>query len=178
MTTSSCCFSIMPGVVENIRKAVSRCPASLDWLAWNSAPSSSGHATPAPVSTRSSFCRLSEPRFDYRRCTVNAGAPPSIRILAPARRPIGLDRTFICVLPRKLGHGVSNLAAHRRVLLLSQTLQHACAYGLALGLVESQKGVGGLAVGRLPRLGGLSPEDDGGECACLTGVSLRLQAGN
>jgi hypothetical protein len=34
------------GVVENILKAFSRWAGSADWLAWNNAPSSSGHATP------------------------------------------------------------------------------------------------------------------------------------
>lgn len=138
MTTSSCCFSIMPGVVENILKAVSRWPASLDWLAWKRAPSSSSHATPACVSIRSSCCHRDR-----------AG------------------RTFVCVLARELGHGVSNLAPHRRVLLLAEALQHACAYGLALGLVEGQEDVGRLAVGQLARLGRLPPEEDGGECARL-----------
>ena len=49
-TTSSCCFSMICGVVENILKAVSRCAGSCDWLAWKRAPSSSGHATPTVVS--------------------------------------------------------------------------------------------------------------------------------
>jgi len=49
MTTSSCCFSMICGVVENIRNAFSRCAGSCDWLAWNKAPSSSGHATPVQV---------------------------------------------------------------------------------------------------------------------------------
>jgi hypothetical protein len=54
-TTSSCCFSMIWGVVEKIRKAVSRCAASCDWLAWKRAPSSSGHATPVMVRMCSHF---------------------------------------------------------------------------------------------------------------------------
>lgn len=116
MTTSSCCFSIMPGVVENILKAVSRWPASCDWLAWKSAPSSSGHATPMCVSARFQCCSLQK-------------------------------RTFIRVLSRELGDGVSDLAPHRGFLLLSEALQHACTYGFAFGLVEGQESILGLVVG-------------------------------
>jgi hypothetical protein len=41
-TTPSCCFSIIPGVVANIRKAHSRMLGSGDWLAWKRAASNSG----------------------------------------------------------------------------------------------------------------------------------------
>jgi hypothetical protein len=56
---SSCCFSIMSGVVVNIRQAVSRCVESVDWLALNSDTSSSGHATSSSVCCRASSATAS-----------------------------------------------------------------------------------------------------------------------
>ena len=42
-TVSSCCFSIMPGVVENILYAISRCPTVFDMLSVKRTPRISGH---------------------------------------------------------------------------------------------------------------------------------------
>jgi hypothetical protein len=44
-TSASGCFSISPGVVENIRYAISRCPASAELLNENRALNISGHST-------------------------------------------------------------------------------------------------------------------------------------
>jgi hypothetical protein len=49
-TTSSCWRSIMPGVVANMRNAVSRWPASGAWLEWNNAPSKSFQLSPLIMS--------------------------------------------------------------------------------------------------------------------------------
>ena len=53
--------------------------------------------------------------------------------------------TFVCVLTRKLGHGVSDLCAYRRVRFVGETLEELCAYGFSLGGVERQEQVGRLA---------------------------------
>lgn len=68
MTTSSCCFSMICGVVEKMRKAVSRRAESCDWLSWNKAPSSSDQGTP--------IC--------FRRCSATStqSAPTFICVLA------------------------------------------------------------------------------------------------
>jgi hypothetical protein len=79
----------------------------------------------------------------------------------------GSVRTLVGVLSCEFGDCVSHLAPHRVVRLLGEALQQLGAYGLALGGVEGQEEVQGLACGRLARFGGRSPEDDGGECACL-----------
>lgn len=71
--------------------------------------------------------------------------------------------TFVCVLARELGHGVSDLCAYRRVRLVGEALEQLCADGFSLGGVERQEQVGRLARGRLAWFRRLSPEDDGGK---------------
>jgi hypothetical protein len=78
-----------------------------------------------------------------------------------------LAHTFVRVLPREFGDGVSNFAAHRVVGLFAQAGEQLRADGFSLGWLEGQEQVCGLAVGGLSRFRGLAPEQDGGEGASL-----------
>jgi hypothetical protein len=75
--------------------------------------------------------------------------------------------TFICVLSGELCNSVTDLAPHRGVGLVGETLQQLCADGFTLGRLEGQEQICRLARGSLAGLGRLASEDDGGESSSL-----------
>jgi hypothetical protein len=78
-----------------------------------------------------------------------------------------VSTTFVCVLSCELCNSVTDLAPHRGVGLVGETLQQLCADGFTLGGLEGQEQICRLARGCLAWLGRLAPEDDGGESSSL-----------
>lgn len=75
--------------------------------------------------------------------------------------------TLVCVLPRQLSDGISDLAAHRVVGLLGKASKQLRADSISLGLSEGEKEVLSLTCSGLARFRGLAPEDDGSKCPSL-----------
>lgn len=101
-TASSCCLSMIPGVVVKTRYAVSRKPESGLWLAWNSTPRSSGHCSPM------SSTRGQHQQFTFRS---QARIPLSVYCLATSANasPI-FRRTSLTVSLLKQATSFSRMA--------------------------------------------------------------------
>lgn len=153
MTVSSCCFSMMPGVVEKTRKAISRLPASGARLSWKRVPRSSGHES------------------------SKASSQPAVRFSPlPFSKPVG--RTVICVLARHFGNGITNLVAHGPVGLDGERLEQTGAYDGSLVLCKRDKEVDVLVLAVLTRLGRYAPEENGGKGTELRSDALQCVSGD
>lgn len=104
LTASSCCLSIIPGVVAKMRNAASRRPASGDWLAWKRTPRSSGHCSPEEFTHQQSgrgllFGRGGVPLSVYCRAT-SAMASPILFLTSASDSLLKQDTSFSLMATR------------------------------------------------------------------------------